>query len=386
MNYRFYRILSSLVVIGMIFCSPLQGNTIKWFKSSPGASMGDPLPDGGKEGMGWTLSVEHILNTEVITDYTDTEAANTPSDSSLESISDQPGETPSPEQTEDQQTEDQQTGTPPAENADVSNSLSENIVEHRTLYLGSTIQSIEILTRKDDRLVSWETQDPDGNTSSKIQYTYGADGQPQTSYIDIGDPESVETYVESWTSTQPDGQSIRQTYGLGGKWNIVDMDSTWRPTRNTAYDDGKQTREETWTRGQDGRLIGTSRQEDTVTVEKDYDENGRVIEERTIEGGIIVSTKTLTWEDDKLVKETFKKGWETRQREIQWEDGKIKHETYYLGGLKDKEIEWTAPKDRVETLYEGGNAMVRIYWNDDRRWKEEFLHKGFVVRTREYTL
>ena len=291
----------------------------EWYRSGPGGHLGPPISSGGKANSGWTLSAE-----------------------------------------------------------------KEGDDETRTLYYNDTAQFTILLTRIDGQLVSEVKQDADGEILSRIEYLYDMDGNPRASYITTEADDSPNIHVESQSRVHADGSTLQNEYGASADWTLTNLDKFGLPVKQVVYEDGQEVRTQIWTRAEDGRLLQSATRAGEYSSMSQYDSQGYLIREEESQDDVLVRTRVYTWENGNLISVLERGDGVISQRETQWtEDGDISRETYYEDGLRTRDIAWIEPGKKIETIYKDGSAVIRVYWEDDRRRKMEFLRYGTVVRVRE---
>lgn len=290
-----------------------------WFQSGPGAEQRSPVSIGALKGSGWTLYIEKT-------------------------------------------------------NEDT---------EKRTLYYDTRIHSSVILIRKSGRLIRREERDAGDELLSFVEYAYDPEGNPRAVYFNTQSDDFAATHIETQTPAQIDSPNIRYQSGSGGNWNISDLDASGRPTREVKYRDNSLSVEENWIRSSDGRLLQSIKKEGDSAITSLYDSQGRLIQEQTQRQGLLVLTRNYTWQGTNLIRVEEQGEGRLSVREIEWSGNRIVRESRMIDGIIELEINWTTPKDRTETFYRKGRPVIRVYWSDNRRIKEEFLLDGKVVRVQE---
>ncbi|OQX29520.1 MAG: hypothetical protein B0D92_03345 [Spirochaeta sp. LUC14_002_19_P3] len=256
-------------------------------------------------------------------------------------------------------------------------------VETHTLYRNSKVYSVAVFTREDGRLISWEEKDAEGTVLSRIDYVYNSEGTPQISYITLNSEEDTPTYVDSQSFVNPDNSNLRSGFGRGDDWIITDMSNSGQPVNQTVYNEGKSTRTKNWKRAEDGRLLQTLVQDGNTTVDKQYNFAGNLILEEIKSENVLILTRSYMWEEGKLtrVEERGKRG--TSIKEIEYNKNEISRETYITNDVTEKMIVYDSPTDRIENIYKNGIPVIRVYWKNNRRLREEYLLNGKVVRERD---
>lgn len=255
--------------------------------------------------------------------------------------------------------------------------VRENETEERRLYSGGELYSSVTLSRSGGQLLFWEERDADGGLTSRVEYSYDAEGNPRASYIDSADSAPR---VEFEGGIHPDMTVRRHQSGAGGSWVITDFDAGGYPARWVSIENGEVVSEALWTRTEEGLPV-ESRMRDGKDIRTSlYDGQGRLVSEQTRRDGFLVFTRTYSWAGDDLVRVEERGEGRLWVRKIEWDGERIAREVRLVDGLTESEIEWTSSDQRIETRCRGGKAVIRSYWAGETLQKEEFLRDGKVVR------
>lgn len=277
--------------------------------------------------------------------------------------------------------EAQLSGSGPSEEGWTLSIASEDDKEIRNLYKDGVLQSITVLVRSNGRLMAREESDPEGNLLSRVEYAWDAEGNPRAVYIASG--EGGIDRVESDRKVGADGIVWRHASSSGEDWIVTDRDEAGRPLEQLSLSGPVVTEETSWKRSDDGELKERIEHfEDEIRSSK-FDDKGRLIEENTTRGGLVVLTRTYQWKDDDLIRVEERGEGRLSVREISWSGNRMVGETKSIDGIRVSRTEWISENERIETLFRDGEAVVRVYWRDGNRVKEEFLRDGEVIRTRE---
>ncbi len=251
-------------------------------------------------------------------------------------------------------------------------------VETRTLYQRGEIHSIAVITRVEGQLASWVEKDAKGNLISKVEYVYDSEGTPQTVYIELASDAPL--IVGSQSLIHADGPVFRSIHGEKDEWVFVDMNEVGLPFKQTTYQDGEVFEIKEWMRSEDGRLLQTTAVRGEITDFSQYDSQEHLILEQRMKDGVLLYSRTYTWEDENIVRIDEHGDGKVLRQEIEWNEGNKNRERFYVNNQKTREISWTASGKKTETIYRDGNPSVRVYWVDDRAVREEFLSEGRIIR------
>ncbi len=253
--------------------------------------------------------------------------------------------------------------------------------EIRNLYRDGVLHSVTVLVRSAGRLVAREESDSEGHLLSRVEYAWDAEGNPRAVYIAANEDERDR--VETDRKVGADGIVWRHASSSGDQWLITDRDAAGRPLERLALTGPTVTERTSWKRNEDGELKEQLEQSGEETRSSKFDDQGRLIEENTTRGGMIVFTRTYQWKGDDLIRVEERGEGRLSVRDITWSGDRMVGEVKTVDGIRVSQTEWTSENERIETLFRDGDAVVRVYWRDGNRVKEEFLRNGEVVRTRE---
>ncbi len=255
--------------------------------------------------------------------------------------------------------------------------------ETRSLYLDGARQSSTVFYRIGGRLTAREELDAEGQTISRVEYAYDADGNPRAIYIAIGGDYPGSSHVETDTGVNADGAVRRHIGGSGGDWRITDLNSSGQPLARTTLLSGAVMEESSWTRNEDGTLREEIHRSGDEVRRSRFDSNGRLLEETTTRNGSVVLLRSYIWTGANLTRVEERGEGRVVVREMQWSGDRIVGESRTVDGVIASEIVWESPENRIETLFRDGQAVIRVYWDDGIRRREEFLRDGEVIRVRE---
>jgi hypothetical protein len=248
--------------------------------------------------------------------------------------------------------------------------------EVRRLYKDGVVQSMTAFYRSDGRLMAREEKDADGNLISRVEYAYDESGNPRAIFIGT-------SHVETDIRVNADKSVWRHGSGAGDEWRITELDDSGRPVSRVSLDSGSIAETLEWKRDDDGDLREEIRRVGDDVHRSLYDSSGRLIEETTTRSGTIVLLRAYTWSGNDLKKVEERGEGRIVVREMDWRGGRMIRETRTVDGVLSNETVWENEDDRVETLFRDGQPVIRVYWSDQVRIREEFLKEGEVVRVRE---
>lgn len=248
--------------------------------------------------------------------------------------------------------------------------------EIRWLYKDGVAQSVTAFYRSEGRLIAREEKDSDGNLISRVEYAYDKSGNPRAIFIDT-------SHVETDLRVNADKTVWRHGSGASEDWHITEFDDSGLPVSRVSLESGNKTETLEWKRDEQGDLREEIKQVGDDVHRSLYDSDGRLVEETTTRSGTLVLLRAYTWSGDDLERVEERGEGRIVVREMDWSRGRLIRETRTVDGVLSNETEWENEKDHVETLFRDGQPVIRVYWSDEVRIREEFLKDGEVVRVRE---
>lgn len=255
--------------------------------------------------------------------------------------------------------------------------------EVRNLYLDGDRRSSSIFYRKNGRLIAREELDSDGTIFSRVEYAYDIDGNPRAIFISIDEDPDASTYVETSTRVNADGNINRHSGGSDGDWRVTDLNTSGQPLNRTILQSGAVVEASHWIRNDDGSLREEVHQRGNEIHRNHFDAGGRLLEETVTRNGSVILLRNYTWSDGNLIRVEERGEGRTVVREMKWSGDRIVNELREIDGIPVSIVVWKSPEERVETLFRDGEAIIRVFWLDDVRVKEEFLRDGEIIRVRE---
>jgi YD repeat-containing protein len=246
-----------------------------------------------------------------------------------------------------------------------------------------------------------------GVLEKRVEYTYGPDALLSSAAYDAdGAPVYTESYAYAGSGLlrevvrrYADGSLAIYSYGFADKLLVEERlgreeevvishyDAAGRPTEWGYYRDGELLEKKQWTYyGETGGLrtqVETDLAGD-VTTRTDYDEQGRLVAEE--QSGSVVSETVVSRDAEGRLDARTTTGREGKEdwRYTYDEAGLLLREDYYSKGRLEKSRVYTAEDTWYEEIYRQGEIFLRVYYENDRKVKEEFLSGGKVARERLY--
>jgi hypothetical protein len=122
------------------------------------------------------------------------------------------------------------------------------------------------------------------------------------------------------------------------------------------------------------------------TIERRYDEAGRLAVEATTASSAVVEEGTYTRDDRGRVTSRTRRssrGLETWKYALD-DQGKVSREEYFLRGSLQKVTIYGLGKLRTEEIYKDEELYLKVYFDGDTRLKEEVYSGGKILRERNY--
>lgn len=141
---------------------------------------------------------------------------------------------------------------------------------------------------------------------------------------------------------------------------------------------------------EDGSLwsVRVFRYDENESVLRQYDQSGRPAESVTRREGVVVERVTRSYADGLVQTETrftadLTERWEYRYGSP-GDDAELLEERYYVNDRLQRVVRYEADNRRVEEIYQDGRPVLRAYFAEETRLREEVLQDGDVVRVREF--
>ncbi|MBN2351827.1 MAG: hypothetical protein JXD23_04585 [Spirochaetales bacterium] len=247
-----------------------------------------------------------------------------------------------------------------------------------------------------------------GVLTQKKTYSYSARG---IDFVDTVDAKDERLYTDEY-ELSPAGRlrSMRRifpdnsvvvihfTYGEGmlvGEWEYRDG----RIVETTNNENGQPLHREEWNKDelldvqdytydtQSGKLVKETVKNPSAKTKTDrtYDEDGNIVAETTTGASGEEVVVTYTYEGDR--KKTMRKKSEIGVEEWRYfykGDGGLEHEDYYRRGLLEMRTTYTNADSWHEEIFRDEEVVIRVYYQKQKKVKEEFIQDGRMIRTKEY--
>lgn len=237
--------------------------------------------------------------------------------------------------------------------------------------------------RRDGRLVQSTLRGPDGRLVQASGYDYTLDGRIRETERRYADGR-VERFAfrygaagleDCWLDGTADG--IHWLYDAQG-----------RLVRQEEWAGGAEVRRvaNSWVAGQSDRLASreTSDFADKRVLLELFDDGGRLVQADETIAGELASRTSLVWNADGSLAERHRAGTGPSEDWLwDYDSGKLAAERYSKDGVPVRVTKYRG-NDRSDELYMGGEPVLRVYYRDNRRVKEEELRNGNIVRTRTF--
>jgi YD repeat-containing protein len=223
---------------------------------------------------------------------------------------------------------------------------------------------------------------PDGAQLSSTEYLYAVNG----SLREVLRTEDGGGLNISSTVTGPAGVS-EQTASAGEARQVVRYDGSGRIIDTERRRGDTLVSRELFRYRADSDLLDSSTEElpvDGKTIERRYDEAGRIVSETSESGG---GEETTYARDDKgrLIAKTRRTpaGLEVWRYTLDASGG-VQREEYSRRGSLQKVTTYGKGRERTEDLYRDGALFLRVYFDGDTRLREEVHSGDAVLRERTY--
>ena len=138
---------------------------------------------------------------------------------------------------------------------------------------------------------------------------------------------------------------------------------------------------------QSGKLIKETEQQvaDNTKRERHYDQEGNLVSETEGAADKTPVEYTYTYDGDKRVSTRKKSDIGVEEWRFFYDgDGSLKKEEYYRRGFLQMQTVYTGEDSWYEELFHNDEVIIRIYFDKEKKVREEFIQDGNVVRTKEY--
>jgi hypothetical protein len=233
------------------------------------------------------------------------------------------------------------------------------------------------------RLVRTRTVDPSGKELFTDDYIYASNGSLRSVRRS-----SAGSVVQASVVSGAGGISEERT-AAGDTTMVARYDAKGRVTSREKRTNGLTVSREDFVFRTDKDALASSTEKIPAqgrTIERVYDEEGRLSQETTtLSGG---SNTVVTWTRDSAGRVAAKvsrgpAGLETWTYTLR-EDGSEAREEYARKGSLEKVTIFGEGAKRTEELYRDGELFLTAYYDGDKKLKEEVWSSGNLVRTRTY--
>jgi antitoxin component YwqK of YwqJK toxin-antitoxin module len=237
-------------------------------------------------------------------------------------------------------------------------------------------------------LKSSETFDAGGRLLYRDQYRLSPDGQlrrVRRQQEGSGDGQQLALSSGSGTTSE-------ERFGNDRQRRINRYDTLGRLVQQEHWVDGRLAERERFQYRDDSRIRLSSQLEEVSQqrlTRRSYDEQGELISLEISEQGEVRETIVHRRDDQGRIVETIKRGAEGIENwrfEYGSGDRPVREEYSLRGALQ--RITTRTPDEstemRLEELFRDGLLFMRIYYEGERKVKEEFLSEGEILRVREY--
>lgn len=238
------------------------------------------------------------------------------------------------------------------------------------------------------RMASVTVTDANGETAYTDQYSYWRSGDLRG--VERLPAEPSDTREVSYTYR--DGRLVEEVIDTGTTIERFVFDGDGRLALREVREDVDESfrlaeREERTYRA-DGTLwsVRVSRYQVNESVLRQYNTDGRLVEEITRRDGQVVEQVARTYAGERLQTETRTgtdrtEVWDYEYRDDERDPAVVR---YVVDGIVQRVDRYQSDGTRTEEVYQRGELVLRVYFQEETRLREEVLHDGEVVSTREF--
>jgi hypothetical protein len=184
------------------------------------------------------------------------------------------------------------------------------------------------------------------------------------------------------------GQLVEETYSSDGEMTISRYDETGNLTFIEVWEGDEQVREKMFFYNKTDESLLSTLEKDLsqgIETESRFNTEGWLIEETVSKDDKTVYKQVYTY-DNEGRKATMKK---TSDRGLEeWSfyydsEGDLNREEYYNRGMLERRTVYTSDNSYYEELYRYGELLIRVYYEDEAKIREEFIDDGEVIKVKD---
>jgi len=251
-------------------------------------------------------------------------------------------------------------------------------------YADGELAQRSISTYAGSRLARLRVLSGDGSVTYTEEYLYTTRGALRE--VRRTGP-SGELRVSTFVSGAPGLAEERNA--VGGEIYITRFDATGKTISRERRKDGERVSREDFLYRPGSDLLKSSMEMlplERRTIARGYDDGGRLAFETISAGGKVVEETTYARDDQgRTLSKTRTSAAGLEEWRYHWgPDGKETREEYRRRGAQEKVTVFGTGNERTEELYQDGEPFLKVYYDGDRRTKEEVFEGGKLVRERSF--
>lgn len=183
------------------------------------------------------------------------------------------------------------------------------------------------------------------------------------------------------------GQLVEEVYSSDKEMTISRFDESGRLKLIEVWKEGELLKDKTFFYNKkDGLLVSTLEKNLVGGLETQnlYDKEGRLSKEIVTKGDVTSYENTYFYDEEgrkSKMKKVSDRGLE------EWSfyynsEGDLNREEYFNRGMLERRTVYTSDNSYYEELFRYGELLIRVYYEDEAKIKEEFIDNGEVIRVK----
>ena len=251
------------------------------------------------------------------------------------------------------------------------------------VYLDAELDRKIVTRNSDGYLISREEFNADGELVNHVEYAYDSDGKMRVILFNDKTGGTEPSKIFTSLDNNIDWSASRATEGIGEDWNIKDKNQNGRDVREVIINSETVSEEIIYTLDEEGNLLEKRVISGDMETRSEFDPEGFMRKETRILNELVISEKTYEWGNSRLLSVEEKTPGNLARLENKWDRDQIIEEIQWINGEKEQVTFWSSPTEWTETIYRNNRPVLRIYWKNNVRLKEEILNTGLGIRERE---
>jgi antitoxin component YwqK of YwqJK toxin-antitoxin module len=252
------------------------------------------------------------------------------------------------------------------------------------LYENGTVTQRSVFTYSNTRLVAQRVQSADGSVASTTEYVYSTKGGLRAvRRTAAGGDSAASIFVSGAPGIAEERNSV------GDSLFVSRFDARGRRINAERRKADERTLREDFVFQQGSDRLATSaetRPLEGKSIARSYDDKGFLASESVQIGEKVVERTDLTVDDQgKIMDKTRRSADGFEEWRYAWgPDGKKEREEYRRRGMLEKITTFVSVSARTEELYNDGELFLKVYFEGDRRVREELYRNGALLRERKF--